>query len=64
MPKSSSKFEHIFLYYLHEDMVTSNTVGGSAVGLTRMVILIHLTHTLLEMPEILKYWVAYSAAAT
>ena len=32
MPKSSSKFEHIFLYYLHEDMVTSNTVGGSAGG--------------------------------
>ena len=32
MSKSSSKFEHIFLYYLHEDMVTSNTVGGSAGG--------------------------------
>lgn len=32
MPKSSNKFEQLFLYYLHEDITTFNTVGESPGG--------------------------------
>lgn len=32
MPKSSNKFEQLFLYYLHEDITTTNTVGESPGG--------------------------------
>tara|TARA_R100000900_G_scaffold36947_1_gene30507 strand:+ start:202 stop:456 length:255 start_codon:yes stop_codon:yes gene_type:complete len=32
MPKSSNKFEQIFLYYLHEDIDTTGALGGSPGG--------------------------------
>lgn len=32
MLKSSNKFEQLFLYYLYEDITTSNTVGESPGG--------------------------------
>lgn len=32
MPKSSNKFEQLFLYYLHENITTTNTVGESPGG--------------------------------